>query len=128
VYFLLIVFLKKYEFGLSRCRRAMYLAEVESPFPCTQLLFLGSSLLIYRNYNVKCEIYVSSIRCAAENRSLSTGEKQCTKLLFGYNGRRDCLAALMHCKKSTGNNVEFYTQEITIAQKSKNIKMNARAG
>ncbi len=41
----------------------------------------------------------------------------------------DCyLVALMHCKKSTGNNVDLYTQRVTIVQKSENIKMNARAG
>lgn len=60
--------------------------------------------------------------------SLPTGEKQCAKLLFGYNERRYCLVALMHCKKSTGNNVDLYAQYITIVQKSENIKMNAQGG
>ncbi len=59
-------------------------------------------------------ISLSLIFCAEEKRSLSTGEKQCAKLLFGYNGRRYYLVALMHCKKSTGNNVDLYTQDQTI--------------
>ena len=77
---------------------------------------------------MKCDVFVNSIFCAEEKRSLPTGEKQCAKLLFGYNGRRCYLVALMHCKKSTGNNVDLYTQKVTIVQKSENIKMNACAG